>query len=567
MNDQYFVDLTFERMPMDSDYTNDVDLIDIDGDGDLDIFFTNSARYTPYDGQQSRIYINDGTAHFTDETDPRLPSEHFDTRRSAFADFDADGDLDIIITAASGYSNRLWLNNGDGFFVDESMSRLPPILGGVFSAEPGVGDLDGDGDFDIMLPEFQVELPCPHINSSNTFKLAIFTDESGHRPLIEPSRVPALQQCIIECRHRAHSDHSEENRLHAYYCPSRLLINDGDGFFSDETEKRLPDRSDDGDRTTGFIFFDIDFDGDLDVFEAHSHSSLGNRLLVNDGFGFFSDESEGRIPLDNFKSHVGRPGDYDGDDNLDIILCIANARKNPLLMNHGGYFIEETVGRLPASADSAYSSDTADIDDDGWPDLIMANSYTTIPLQNRLLLNDGKGFFYDVTRVRLPRLLDQTTRIKFGDLDGDGDVDVVSANKEEQNRLYINRGTSDTHPPRIFGSREIKGLISTKGPFLISTHVIDYVSMNIGELRVSLLYSTDGGYNFNEVLMVWKGGRLYSGEIPSQEAGTEVCYYFKAIDTAGNIGFDPVDPSRNPVHHGMYRFTVQPLLALTGLEH
>jgi hypothetical protein len=468
ITDQYFVDETHIRLPVDDDYSRDIDLIDVDGDGDLDAFFTNSARGA---ADQSRLYINDGSGFFMDETTMRLPVENDDTRRSTCADFDGDRDLDIFIAAASYDPCRIWMNDGEGLFSDESATRLPS-LDGVFPFEPKAGDLDKDGDFDLLIPAFGQNI---------------------------------------------------------------LLINDGTGNFSDETGLRLPGGSG---VTSGYILFDFDFDNDLDVFESNN-SNGRNRLLMNDGHGFFSDESEGRIPTDYFKSWVGREADYNGDNWIDVLVSNASSVFDQVWMNYGGFFTDESSIRLPSNAISSYDSDTGDINNDGWPDLVFANSYTTAEMQNMLYLNEAGAFFIDVTGERMPQVLDETQQIRFGDLDGDDDIDIVSANMDEQNRIYINNGTPDIHAPQIFPPLVLKAMEVGPGPFPLYTHVLDYVSVNIGETEVSLFYQINGQGDFTEIPMDWCGGELYKGEVPDQTGGRIISYYFQAVDRAGNVSTDP----------------------------
>jgi hypothetical protein len=482
--DQYFVDETHLRLPVDSDFSRDVDLIDIDGDGDLDAFITNSDRYGY--AHRCRLYMNDGAGYFVDETTSRLPVEYTDTRGTALADFDGDNDYDIVLASASGDPNLIWMNIGDGYFVDETSSRLPEIPGDIYFF-PETGDLDGDGDFDFML--------------------------SG-----------------------------ADN-------PSRIFINDGSGFFTDETEARLPASSEDLDWTNGFVFFDPDLDGDLDVFETNREEV--NRLLFNDGEGFFSDVTAERVPEDYFVTRPGVAVDFNQDGFLDLALPITHAVRDQIWMNYGGVFYDETAGRFPDIAASMKCVASADIDNDSWHDLIFGSNDASTPFQNILFMNTGSGYFENVTDERLPRLEDQTQDIIFGDIDGDGDVDLIMANIEEQNRLYINIGSPDAHPPQIIRPLAFSAIKIEPGPFSVNTHVIDNVSVNVGELEVSLFYSADGGGTFSEVFMDWRGGELYIGEIPEQPSGTLVQYYFQAVDRAENISTDPADA---PVE--TYKFVV-----------
>jgi len=489
-SDQYFVDETALRLPLRADIARDVDLNDVDGDGDLDIFFTNGDRYGSPD--QSRLYINDGNGYFVDETNSRLPVVRLDTRGAAFADFDGDDDYDIILGSASNDPNLLWMNVGDGYYADESSERLPFIPANSYHW-PEVGDLDGDGDFDFMLPS---------LGSA-----------------------------------------------------TRIFINDGNGFFEDETEVRMPDWGGDSDWTNGLVFFDPDRDGDLDVIETNR--SVSNRLLLNGGGGFFSDVSEARIPSDNFVHRLAAAADYDHNGFLDVAIPTTYSVEDEIWMNYGGFFQDETTDRFPLNNISSKAVAAADVDNDDWTDLVFGNNDETTPLQNILFRNVGFGYFEDVTSERMPILEDQTQSIRFGDLDSDGDVEIVSANIEEQNRLYINVGTSDRYAPRILPPIVLPAARFAPGPFFIDSHIMDNVSVNTGEIEASLFFSVDYGSSFTEVPMFWRGGELFEGEIPDLPFGTIVLYYFRAVDKMGNVGTDPTNAPAET-----YGFTVGRLRTL-----
>lgn len=553
---QYFVDVSEERLPGNSEFTMDVDLADVDGDSDLDVFFTNGARYSPYLAHQSRLYINDGRGYFTDETTERLPTENIDTRSSTFADFNGDGHPDVIISTASGYSCRLWINDGSGKFSDESLWRLPPILGAVFAGNPSVADFDADGDFDIILPSNNVNTPCPHSFLISSFRSALFNGSLSTRPIISPLFVPLLEQCIIACPNHSETACGEFEPYSNTYNPSRILINNGKGFFSDETESRLPGSEIDNDWTTGFLVIDFDLDGDLDIFEANR--SERNRLLVNNGSGIFTDESNGRIPIDNVTSSVGRPCDFDNNGYLDIVLSTNPFERDRLLMNNAGQFVDETSGRFPDLSTSSGYSDAGDIDNDDWSDVIIVNSYKTQPLQNLLYHNTGGGYFTDVTDERLPVVDTQTRRVSFGDIDGDCDIDILLANCEEPNQVYLNVGIPDSHPPKIFSTGIEESSKIEDGEIQIYAHVIDHVSVNPGEVATRLFYSTDDGNHYHDCTMSWRGGELYSARILGLDPDTEIRYYFRAVDRSGNVCTDPRDVIMDSSRSNVYRVTLPP---------
>jgi len=96
--------------------------------------------------QRNRLYLNDGKGHFTDASDGRLPEDRQSTTCTRLGDIDSDGDLDIV-TGGGRFPSRVYLNDGKGFFRDASVTHLRVVRG----LSPFVlADLDGDGDLDVL---------------------------------------------------------------------------------------------------------------------------------------------------------------------------------------------------------------------------------------------------------------------------------------------------------------------------------------------------------------------------------------------------------------------------------
>jgi hypothetical protein len=202
--------------------------------------------------------------------------------------------------------------------------------------------------------------------------------------------------------------------------------------------------------STGVNLVDVDADGDLDLFLAEGTASLETRpnfLFINDGCGFFSDESAMRLPQGmDANSLKADFADIDGDGDLDAI--VANLGPEQLLLNDGSGHFSDGVSHLPAPpdlfADISTSARFADVTADGCPDILIANEnpFDPDPLhgaQNRLLINDCNGTFSDETSTRLPALTDQSAALLDGDIDGDGDVDVIVLDRGQEHVL-INDG-------------------------------------------------------------------------------------------------------------------------------
>ena len=143
-----FADETADRLPSSDDVTQDLELGDVDGDGDLDLLVGNE--------DDNKLYINDGTGRFADESSDRIPLRDApeETREGDFGDVDGDGDLDILFANVQLFvdgadpQNRLLINDGTGAFTDETAARLPADSARALDGD--LVDLDADGDLDII---------------------------------------------------------------------------------------------------------------------------------------------------------------------------------------------------------------------------------------------------------------------------------------------------------------------------------------------------------------------------------------------------------------------------------
>lgn len=219
--------------------------------------------------------------------------------------------------------------------------------------------------------------------------------------------------------------------------PNILLLNDGAGKFSNASN-RLPSTNRDSE---DIGIADFDADGDLDILIV-SEDDMTNELYLKDGSGNFTDESH-RIPVAGISNAV-EVFDVNADQLPDLL--IGNNGQNRLVVNIGGAtFVDETQDRLPLANDVTQDVDLGDVDSDGDLDILVGNEG-----DNSLLINDGSGIFSNETGLRLPLRHSQevTREADFGDLDGDGDLDILFANVtnlvsggDSQNRILLNDGS------------------------------------------------------------------------------------------------------------------------------
>lgn len=361
---------------------------------------------------------------FEDVTDANLPGAALAglSMDAEVADIDADGDLDIVI-AHEFQPNILLRNDGFGRFIDAS-AALPAAFRD--SEDVGFGDFNGDTRLDIVIVSEDDQVNEMYFGTDGGF-----TDE-GHRwPVTGVSNAVLVSDIDLD---------GDEDLIVGNNGQNRIVTNDGTGSFDDETALRLPVIDD---VTQDLELGDVDADGDLDLLVGNE---IGNRLLINDGTGVFTDESATRIP---FRASVEETreadfGDVDGDGDLDIIF--ANTRsslpqadvQNRLLINDGdGFYSDQTSDRLPVDQDRSFEADFVDLDGDGDLDLIFGN-LGTAPTPYRVYLNDGSGFFADGTSEIMPN----TARgfgfdVEAADFDQDGLLDLFLASRGSVDRLLL----------------------------------------------------------------------------------------------------------------------------------
>lgn len=371
-------------------------------------------------------------ALYEDVTSTHLPSGVLNglSMDAGVGDLDGDGDLDIVI-ANEFNPNILLLNDGSGRFTDGS-ARLPAA--DRDSEDVGVADFDGDGDLDIVVVSEDDRVNELYFNDGS----GRFTDE-GHRLPVQGTTNGVVVADL--------TGDGFPDILLANNGQDTFLVNDGEGNFVDETAERLP-RS--GDVTQDLELGDVDGDGDMDLVVANEGP---NALHLNDGEGRFEADTT-RIPMREAPEETREAdfGDVDGDGDLDLLFANVSAfvsdadPRNRLLINDGsGRFTDETASRLPAADISSFDGDFADVDGDGDLDIITANADVDLgagriaPSRYRAYLNDGEGVFAEATAEVFGRAMGTGFDLEFADFDGDGLADFYLASRGTADRLLIRR--------------------------------------------------------------------------------------------------------------------------------
>ncbi len=385
---------------------------DADGDSDADLLSTWNSTIV---GPNTRLWINDGNGGYSDQTASRIPNTiaHL---LPAVADFDDDGDLDIVI---SGRSDELLANDGSGVFtivpnaIEDSGDQTVTIV---------AADVDQDGDIDLAMSRHDTQsMVALQLNDG----AASFTNANKAR----------LEGAPFDMTSSALGDVDGDGRADVIAVdpvgPDRLLMNRGVEGFIDETATRMPSQTTLAVET---VLVDVDLDGDLDVITALGGG--GFAVATNDGSGNFS-SAGGASPASGPVTSMA-VGDVTGDGLPDVYLGlglgVTDGFQNRLFVAPN--WTEVTDTQLPQIDDITRDVDFADVDGDGDLDILCANRG-----MNRVHENDGTGTFTDVTAAALPAAADPSDALGVDDFDLDGDLDFVEGRYDMPDQLFLNDGS------------------------------------------------------------------------------------------------------------------------------
>jgi hypothetical protein len=421
--DGTFEDVTATHMPVDTASSRHVSAGDVDGDGDLDLVIGN--HYAT-----NRLLLNDGSGVFSDGTPAAMAAHQEPTSTAILGDLDGDGDLDIAIgnRGTSNYysapydgQNRVYRNDGTGQFTEATASALPSAQ--TITESLIACDVDGDGDLDLIELGGEDEVFGPYGSwtvSSDTKVLR--NDGTG----VFVSAVGAIPTTPAGTAHPFDQDLDGDLDLMVIDCSDqpRFYRNNGAGAFVDVTVGTMPYAGGVA-CATCVVTPDLDGDGDPDVL-------IGNRFgvemaLVNQGDGTFwwwSGEITGSLSTAARRMVAV---DVDGDGDRDLVMASSDGPNLLLHWNGVDRFVDpDAVGGAQwfARAQSYPESGAmVDLDGDGRRDLVQIDVAQGVSV----LAHTGNGFERrtgwepQITQVSYP------ARMAAGDLDGDGDPDVLAA--------------------------------------------------------------------------------------------------------------------------------------------
>jgi len=416
-------------------------LLDYDNDGDLDVFLLQGQLLGPGKTLAEAVFPPPGPPPLSDrlfrndlevQADGTiLPSFTDVTEKSgihaigygmgvATGDYDNNGWTDLYVTNFG--SNQMLRNNGDGTFSDVTEETGTDDI--RWSVPAAFFDFDSDGWLDLFVGNY--------------------VDFSFSRRQRCPSPSGAPDYCA-PLSYQAVSD--------------RLFRNRGDGGFEDVT-RRSGIHGEYG-NALGVVTADFNGDGRIDLYVANDMSL--NQMWINLGDGTFRNDA---LIAGSAVNEEGRPeasmgvvaGDVDADGDEDLFMTHIDGETNTLYINDGTGLFRDVTDRwelgVASRTSTAFGTAWLDFDQDGWLDLIIANGAVSVlesqlrqgdpyPLKqiNQLFHNLGNGRFEEVTdRAGAAFELAEVSRgLAMGDIDNDGDPDVVITNNSGPARLLINQ--------------------------------------------------------------------------------------------------------------------------------
>ena len=442
---------------------------DVDLDGDIDFI----AQVGDGSYRWARLYTNDlnnGGSGVFSRVEDAFPDRQGDTRHLIVGDFDEDLLPDVWVVNQQ-HQDMLLINNGFkdnvtwtddnrigvGKFAFNTQVGFPESIND--SREVETGDIDGDGDLDLVKADW------------------------------------AASRLVI-------------------------MVNDGTGRFSDDSAARIDEVEYSLRVLKGnLVLDDMDGDGDLDIIVAgyrgcdwninEQHNRI--RLYLNDGEGYFTDITDGNVPYYGDHSHrYLTTGDLNGDGKKDIVSvgwyhCYGYyAAKIQTLINGGDpfnvdevYFFNKTTDWITAYPTYPINGQLADLDGDGDLDMYMGRGDSNS--QNQVwFMDDNK--FYDLTSSRLPSVSVNTQAVLIKDFDGDDDLDLYSLNWG-QDRMYLQEVdhtfsdvTTSTVPTASLQTRA-GAVADFDGDGLPDIFSVNYDQKNVLQLNLGQGYLSDASDN------------------------------------------------------------------------
>jgi enediyne biosynthesis protein E4 len=447
-------------------------LLDYDNDGDLDVFIVQGNVLEPdskpgntlfpwrgAEPPRGRLFRNDlavaqdgsRTLRFTDVTEASGIVATGYGMGVAVGDINNDGRPDLYLTNLG--HNQMYLNKGDGKFVD--VTKQSGTDDERWSTSASFFDYDRDGCLDLMVLNY--------------------ADFSLDKNPTCYAATTARDYCTPK----------------AFRAPgNRLFHNKGDGTFEDVTVAARVDKE--FGHGLGVITADFNGDGWTDMYVANDGDA--NQLWINQKDRTFKNEAllAGAAFNRDGKAEAGMgvdAGDFDGNGTEDIFVDHLMDETNTLFTNLGEGLFEDRTREsglgMPGHRFTGFGTLFFDYDNDSWLDLLVANGAVQLlpelarkgdpyPLgqPNQLFRNTGQGTFIDTSPQagEAFQLLEVSRGAAFGDIDNDGDVDVLITNNNGPARLLVNQFGNRNHwlGLRLIDNKTQRDMLGARVEIIIS---------------------------------------------------------------------------------------------------
>ncbi len=469
-------------------------LLDYDNDNDLDVFFLQGAPLPGWKKEvtlRNQLFRND-EGQFSDVTgESGLGATSYGVGCAA-ADYDNDGDTDIYVTNFG--DDILYRNEGDGTFAD--VTYISGISNPHWASSAAFLDADNDGWLDLYVSNY--------VDYSIDNNPWCGDQRSGERAYCDPDVFTGI--------------------------PDRFFRNNKDGTFSDMSEESNISRV--NGKGLGVVPADFDGDGDMDIYVAND--KVMNHLFINDSAGVFREDAlfTGVGFNENGQAEAGMGvdfGDYNRDGFPDLFVTNFSGESNTLYKNEGDGFLTDVTFAAglgqPSLAQLGFGTKFVDLDLDGWLDLFVVNGHVIDNIQifnpdythaqrKQLFLNNREGGFTEQTEQIGGDLLTPSVGrgAAFGDIDNDGDVDVIISNNGGPANLLLNDGPPRNNwigiqlKGRLYNLDAIGAKVTVKSSGGTQWSWINPAASYLASNDKRLQFGLGGDKRSDEITVVWPGG-------------------------------------------------------------
>jgi hypothetical protein len=362
-----------------------------------------------------------GQSNFTRVNDAVPATDFFTATACTFVDYDNDGFEDLFVANWNG-SNRLYRNQGDGTFVpasaaDDLVSHHDNVFGAAWA------DFDNDGFVDVLVANGYPQVATTFANS------LYHNNGNGSFSKIDAGRLVSAREPHASC---AWADYDRDGFVDVFVTGSNsggtnmLHRNNGDSTFA--LAASLPNATADA---GGAAWSDFNNDGwpDLLVANGTEFDFQPNWFYSNQGNGLFQLLPGARFPSPPYSSQGVAWGDYDNDGFPDAFVSNFGFAPEPneLFHNNGdGSFSRVLLGAIASDRSYSYAVAWGDYDNDGWLDLFVGNrTYPGVSDQKCFLYhNNGDGTFSRVESGPIADYVGTVGGCAWGDYDNDGFLDL-----------------------------------------------------------------------------------------------------------------------------------------------